>query len=379
MATGTAWYNLTKPAATENYDLSVWNRNLDMIDAQMHQNETETFNGATALADGTVGNVPAPLQADKDKFLKGDGTWDTPSGGSDMTGATASNPGTHGLVPAPSAGDNTKYLKGDGTWDTPSGGGGSSSLSGLTDVDLSSPTNGQVLKYNSTTSKWENADESGGSGSYSTTTLFTGNSSTTSGELTLSDSIRNYDMLMFVIGWPTTSTEAQASFLIDTNYFANTYIYNNGGTTIADPHMFCCTYSTSYLRIKCGSANDKILIYDSTDTAVYKILGVKYGGGSGSGGTQITVVERTDNTTAYAWLNPKDANGNDLSSDDVTILSLVGIADMSGAPPYYNGLNLQIDSDSGLYFAKLYNSQTGSYASDGVYSVTYRVAYIQNN
>lgn len=33
------------------------------------------FHGATTLADGTVGLVPAPLIADKDKFLKGDGTW----------------------------------------------------------------------------------------------------------------------------------------------------------------------------------------------------------------------------------------------------------------------------------------------------------------
>ena len=33
------------------------------------------FTGATAQADGVHGFVPAPLIADKDKFLKGDGTW----------------------------------------------------------------------------------------------------------------------------------------------------------------------------------------------------------------------------------------------------------------------------------------------------------------
>jgi len=37
--------------------------------------------GATAQANGTAGYAPQPLIADKDKFLKGDGTWDTPSGG----------------------------------------------------------------------------------------------------------------------------------------------------------------------------------------------------------------------------------------------------------------------------------------------------------
>ena len=265
MASQSAHFNLTKPATTDNYNISVFNSNTDIIDTQMYNNQQ---NAAKV-----------------------------------MVGATSGAAGESGRVPAPSAGDNTKYLRGDGTWQTVSGGGGSSSLSGLTDVSISSPTNGQVLKYNSTTLKWENADESGGSGSYSTTTLFTGSSSTTSGELTLSDSIRNYDMLMFVIGWPTTSTEAQASFLIDANYFASTYIYNNGGTTIADPHMFCCTYSTSYLRIKCGSANNKILIYDSMDTAVYKILGVKYGGGGSSSHTYSTTEHEVgtwiDGSTLY--------------------------------------------------------------------------------
>lgn len=37
---------------------------------------------------------------------------------SDFTGATASAAGSNGLVPAPSAGDNEKFLAGDGTWQT---------------------------------------------------------------------------------------------------------------------------------------------------------------------------------------------------------------------------------------------------------------------
>lgn len=42
------------------------------------------------------------------------------------------------------------------------GGGGSSALSGLTDVDISNPTNGQTLVYNATSGKWENGDSAGG-------------------------------------------------------------------------------------------------------------------------------------------------------------------------------------------------------------------------
>lgn len=37
----------------------------------------------------------------------------------DMTGATSSAAGTHGLVPAPAAGKQGQYLRGDGTWATP--------------------------------------------------------------------------------------------------------------------------------------------------------------------------------------------------------------------------------------------------------------------
>ena len=43
------------------------------------------------------------------------------------------------------------------------GGGGSSTLSGLTDVDISNPSDGQTLVYNATSGKWENGAGGGGS------------------------------------------------------------------------------------------------------------------------------------------------------------------------------------------------------------------------
>lgn len=50
------------------------------------------------------------------------------------------------------------------------GGGGASDLDDLSDVDITSPTDGQVLKYNSTSRKWENDDESGGGAEIDDTT-----------------------------------------------------------------------------------------------------------------------------------------------------------------------------------------------------------------
>lgn len=55
------------------------------------------------------------------------------------------------------------YVKISGAWsEIETGGTGATDLDDLSDVALSSPSNGQVLKYNSTTGKWENANESGG-------------------------------------------------------------------------------------------------------------------------------------------------------------------------------------------------------------------------
>lgn len=44
---------------------------------------------------------------------------DSKAANKDMTGATSEANGTHGLVPAPTAGSQGKYLRGDGTWQTP--------------------------------------------------------------------------------------------------------------------------------------------------------------------------------------------------------------------------------------------------------------------
>ena len=84
MASQSAHFNLTKPATTDNYNIAVFNANTDLIDTQMYNNQQSAAKemvGATASADGESGRVPAPSSSDKDKYLKGDGTWGTPSGG----------------------------------------------------------------------------------------------------------------------------------------------------------------------------------------------------------------------------------------------------------------------------------------------------------
>lgn len=70
--------------------------------------------------------------------------------------------------------DNTTGTWDDTKWDrvkvmdeiTQGGGGGSSTLAGLDDVNISSPTDGQALIYNNATGKWENKAGGGGSSTF---------------------------------------------------------------------------------------------------------------------------------------------------------------------------------------------------------------------
>ena len=85
-------------------------------------NTTYTNMGAaSASASGKAGLVPAPAAGAQAKYLRGDGTWQTPPNTtySNMGGATSSAAGSAGLVPAPTAGKQTSFLRGDGTWVVP--------------------------------------------------------------------------------------------------------------------------------------------------------------------------------------------------------------------------------------------------------------------
>ncbi len=61
------------------------------------------FHGATASVNGTAGMVPASTVAEKDRFLRGDGTWAEVSLPDVYQGATSSSSGIAGLVPAASS------------------------------------------------------------------------------------------------------------------------------------------------------------------------------------------------------------------------------------------------------------------------------------
>jgi len=150
-----------------------------------------SYTAATrVLASSTGADATLPLFSSSDagltpasgggttNFLRADGTWAAPPGGSGATDLTytastrllESSTGTDvtlplvsstdaGLAPA-SGGGTSNFLRADGTWAAPSG--GASALDDLSDVVITTPSTGQVLKYNGT--NWVNDTDATGSG-----------------------------------------------------------------------------------------------------------------------------------------------------------------------------------------------------------------------
>lgn len=118
-------FNITKPQSNDYFSLGVMNDNYDEIDDVMYANQqsaAKVMVGATSLVDGESGRVPAPTSADRTKYLKGDGTWDTPSGGGGGSTVT--------ITPTLSSGTKIADYSIDGVSGSlyaPSGGGGGGS------------------------------------------------------------------------------------------------------------------------------------------------------------------------------------------------------------------------------------------------------------
>lgn len=115
-------------------------------------NTTYTNMGAaSASAAGKAGLVPAPAAGAQAKYLRGDGTWQTPPNTtySNMGGATSSAAGSAGLVPAPAAGKQASFLRGDGTWVVPT-----NTTYGL----ASTSANGLLRQLNGSTSNFMRGD-----------------------------------------------------------------------------------------------------------------------------------------------------------------------------------------------------------------------------
>lgn len=235
MSSTTAHFGLTKAASNERYSLPVVNGNSDIIDTQMYNNQQSAAKlmvGATANADGESGRVPAPTSADRTKYLKGDGTWDTPSGG----------------------------------------GGGSSTLAGLTDVNISSPTDGQALVYDATDDEWVNGTVSGG-GDITDLDFSDLTASQTSDIMTkLNSGVGNTDLGTFTTG-STQYAKVEVNCGFRPTYISVILPFQSGDTTAVYDADVSTTTSTwtipqehNTYTIQLGSETGETGITDITDT-----------------------------------------------------------------------------------------------------------------
>ena len=94
-------------------------------------------------------------------------------------------------------------------------------------------------------------------------------------------------------------------------------------------------------------------------------------------GSGVKIVTKEGTTNAYAWLYPVDADNNVLKPSEVVLLAAYAYIDMSGAPPYPGSFAITCDTVQDNFALKLLNTQTGGSVSDGTYTVTYTVAYIE--
>ena len=140
MATQTTHYNLIKPSSADRVAVGDLNDNADTIDGYLYiANEradqiSQDYNPSSTYNTGDY--VRRENYIYKCKQDNVTGTWDA-----------------------------TKWDRVYITDELGQGSGGSSTLAGLNDVSLSSPTNGQLLGYNSVTQKWENVNGGGGGSS----------------------------------------------------------------------------------------------------------------------------------------------------------------------------------------------------------------------
>ena len=145
------WHNDTTPAVNED-NLNAMSQALDGIDDRV-----VSLGGAVLEVIPDLENILS--NAEQLEQYRNDAVAAAQAAEGDEEDAEAYAVGTRNGVPVtsgdPAYHNNAKYYSEQTNPDA---------LANMTDVNISSPTNGQVLKYNSTTQKWENEAGGGGGG-----------------------------------------------------------------------------------------------------------------------------------------------------------------------------------------------------------------------
>lgn len=197
------------------------------------------------------------------------------------------------------------------------GGGGSSTLAGLTDVDLDNLADGQILVWDDTNSKWVNADNQGG-GSGNAVMHFTKTSLYTASQIQdsapLSQDISNFDLIE-VVCW----------------YEANSRLYTQNAVYNADELIASMTAQTKNRFLVSNDSmtcwfevedTDELKRYQG-DMYIKQVYGYKFGidymeykGTLEAGETEITFnVKTTEDSTLQCFTTKFGVNPTDIETE----------------------------------------------------------------
>ena len=227
----------------------------------VHPSYTSKSSGLYKITVDSTGHVSATTAVAKaDITALGIPSQDTTY--SVFTGATSSNAGTSGLVPQPAAGNQSKYLRGDGSWVTPTN----------TTYTFASGTNGFTVT------------PSGGSAQTVTVTPSISNNVTYSGTLTDSQ-VAIFDSTAGKIkasGYTIAKSVPSNAVFTDTKYSAGTGISLSGTTFSNSGVRSIATGATNgTIKVNTGGTEEEVSVA-GLGSAAYKSLTTSVTSGSGS-------------------------------------------------------------------------------------------------
>lgn len=144
---------------------------------------------------------------------------------------------------------------------------------------------------------------SGGGGSFDVTDLFVNEQHSDLTQITLSESIENYDLIEFIVEDRT--YQNYTSFVYDSEWMVNNVPYVSDNPTGTFPQLFMLGYDNHYMRATMGQTNDKLIIpTDKNTLMIYAVRGLKCGSGGG-GGSSSGINYSLDEQVIGTWVDGK--------------------------------------------------------------------------
>jgi len=178
-------------------------------------------------------------------------------------------------------------FRGSGAGTGGSSGGGSTTLSGLTDVSISSPTNGQPLVYNSTTTKWNNSSSLtaslNGTASWATNVVngggnafpYTGSALIT-GSLVITGSTTSTlgftGSLFGTSSWATSASQAVSSAFATSASYAATASVVLGSVTTASTASYATNFTVANTLTLDATLTDFYAVSPSTSPGINNLF-----------------------------------------------------------------------------------------------------------